>query len=86
MTKPFSLAFKQKMVARLTGKEAISARQLGLDTGVRQQTLSRWAQEASRLPVMPTPRPKRDWSVETKIQILAKATECLGLLGVLRSI
>ena len=37
MTKPFSLAFKQKMMARLTGKDAVSARQLALETGLRQQ-------------------------------------------------
>jgi hypothetical protein len=41
VTKPFSLAFKQKMVARLTGKDAVSARQLAPETGLRQQTLSR---------------------------------------------
>ena len=46
MTKPFSLAFKQKMVQRLTGKNAVSAMQLARETGVRQQNLSRWLQEA----------------------------------------
>ena len=78
MTKPFSLAFKQKMVARLTGKEAISARQLALETGLRQQTLSRWAQDASSLPVMPAKRSKHEWSIEEKIRILAKATTLTG--------
>ena len=53
MTKPFSLAFKQKMVARLTGKDAVSARQLALETGLRQQTVSPWLEEASSLPIMP---------------------------------
>jgi transposase len=61
VTKPFSLAFKQKMMARLTGKDAVSARQLALETGLRQQTLSRWLQEASSLPIMPAKRPRRDW-------------------------
>lgn len=78
MTKPFSLAFKQKMVARLTGKDAVSARQLALETGLRQQTLSRWMQEASSLPVMPAKRPRRDWSIEEKIRILAKASTLTG--------
>ena len=64
MTKPFSLAFKQKMVARLTGKDAVSACQLASETGLRQQTLSRWVQEASSLPIMPAKRPRRDWSIE----------------------
>ena len=78
MTKPFSLAFKQKMVARLIGKDAVSARQLAGETGLRQQTLSRWLQEASSLPIMPTKRPKREWSIEEKIRILAKASPLTG--------
>jgi transposase len=78
VTKPFSLAFKQKMVARLTGKDAVSARQLALETGLRQQTLSQWLQEASSLPVMPAKRPRRDWSIEEKIRILAMASPLTG--------
>ena len=78
MTKPFSPAFKKKMVARLIGKDAVSARQLAVETGLRQQTLSRWLQEASSLPVMPAKRPKRDWSIEEKIRILAKASTLTG--------
>jgi DNA-binding transcriptional ArsR family regulator len=78
VTKPFSLAFKQKMVARLTGRDAVSARQLALETGLRQQTLSRWLQEASSLPVMPAKRPRRERSIEEKIQILAKASTLTG--------
>lgn len=78
MTKPFSLAFKQKMVARLTGKDAVSARQLALETGLRQQTLSRWWQEASSLPIMTAKRPRRTWSIEDRIRILAKASTLTG--------
>lgn len=44
MSKPFSVVFKQKMVQRLTGKNAVSALQLARETGVRQQNLSRWLQ------------------------------------------
>src|SRR5262245_40264994 len=62
------------MVARLTGKDPISARQLALVTGLRQQTLSRWVQDASNLPVMPAKRPRRTWSIEEKIRILAEAS------------
>jgi transposase-like protein len=72
--KPFSLTFKQRMVTRLTGKDAVIARQLALETGLRQQTLSRWLQEASTLPVMQAKRPRRDWSIEEKIRILATAS------------
>ena len=46
VTRPFSLAYKQKMLDRLTGKDAVSARQLALETGLRQLTLSRWLQDA----------------------------------------
>ena len=78
MTKPFSLAFRQKMVTRLTGKDAVSAHQLALETGLRQQTLSRWLREASSLPLMPPQRPRRDRSIEEKIRILAKACTLMG--------
>jgi len=50
MTKPYSEAFKRKMVERLIGKDAISAVQLSKETGVRQQNLSRWLMEARSLP------------------------------------
>jgi transposase-like protein len=59
MTKPFSVAFKQKMVQRLSGKNAVSASQLAREIGIRQQNLSRWLQEARSLPVM-ADKPKRD--------------------------
>lgn len=66
------------MLTRLIGKDAVSARQLAVETGLRQQTLSRWLQEASSLPVMPAKRPKRDWSIEDKIRILAKTSTLTG--------
>ena len=52
MTRPYSLAFKQKMVERLIGKHAQSALQLAKETGVRQQNLSRWLEEARSLPLV----------------------------------
>jgi hypothetical protein len=33
MTRPYSIAFKQKMVERLTGKNAVSAIELARQTG-----------------------------------------------------
>jgi hypothetical protein len=79
MTKPFSVAFKQKMVERLTGKNAVSATQLAQETGVRQQNLSRWLQEARSLPIM-ADRPKhvRAWTVEKKVRVLAEASQLNG--------
>jgi hypothetical protein len=80
MTKPFSVAFKQKMVQRLTGKNAVSAMQLARETGVRQQNLSRWLQDARSLPIM-ADRPKpvvRLWTVERKARVLAEACNLDG--------
>ncbi len=81
MTKPFSVAFKQEMVQRLTGKQAMSASQLARATGVRQQNLSRWLQEARSLPIVAHNKPKpagREWTVEQKVRVLAEASQLDG--------
>src|SRR5271170_4652092 len=80
MTKPFSMGFKQKMVQRLTGNSAVSALQLARETGVRQQNLSRWLQEARSLPIMADkPKPAvREWTVEQKARVLADASDLDG--------
>jgi transposase-like protein len=80
MSKPFSVAFKQKMVQRLTGKNAVSALQLARETGVRQQNLSRWLEEARSLPIMADkPRPAtREWTVEQKARVLTEACKLDG--------
>ena len=74
------MAFKQKMVQRLTGNSAVSASQLAREAGVRQQNLSRWLQEARSLPIM-ADRPKpavREWTVEQKARVLAEASNLDG--------
>jgi len=79
MTKPFSVAFKQKMVERLTGKNAVSATQLARETGVNQQSLSRWLQEARSVPLMvDKPKPLRMWTIEQKARVLAEACHLDG--------
>jgi hypothetical protein len=80
MTKPFSVTFKQKMVERLTGKNAVSAMQLARETGVRQQNLSRWLEQARSLPtVAKKPKPVvREWTVELKARVLAEASNLDG--------
>ena len=79
MSKPFSVAFKQKMVNRLTGKNAMSATQLARETGVAQQNLSRWLQEARSLPLMvDKPKPVRIWTIEQKVHVLAEACDLDG--------
>jgi transposase len=78
MTRPYSLAFKQKMVQRLTGKDAVSALQLARETGVRQQNLSRWLEEARSLPVVATGSGKTPWTIEQKARVLAEASNLSG--------
>ncbi len=79
MTRPYSLAFKQKMVQRLTGKNPVSALELSRETGIRQQNLSRWLDEARSLPLVASDKAKaRKWTVEQKARVLAEAS---GLSG-----
>ena len=81
MRKPYSVAFKQKMVTRLTGKNAVSARYLAEETGVSQETLSRWLREARRLPLMPKNTQNRKGkrlTVDEKIQVLGRAAQLTG--------
>jgi hypothetical protein len=79
MTKAYSIAFKQKMVERLTGKNAVNPSELGREVGIRQQNLSRWLQEARSLPAVASNTPKaRIWTVEQKVQALAGAANLSG--------
>lgn len=79
MTRPYSVAFKQKMVQRLTGKDAVSALQLSRETGVQQQSLSRWLRDARSLPFMASKeRVVREWTVEQKARVLADAATLSG--------
>jgi len=79
MTKPYSVAFKQKMVQQLTGKDAVSASQLSRQTGVRQQNLSRWLEQARSLPLMaPDKSMGKHWPVEHKARILTEGSQLTG--------
>lgn len=79
MTRPYSLAFKQKMIERLTGKEALSASQLSRQTGVRQQNLSRWLQEARSLPLVGSRDvTEQAFTLEQKARVLADAANLRG--------
>ena len=66
------------MVARMTGKHAVSATQLASEMGLRQQTLSRWLLETSSLPVMSPKGSRRTWTLEDKIRILAAGAPLTG--------
>jgi transposase len=76
MTRAFSIEIKQKMVERLTGKNSISAAQLARETGITQQNLSRWLEEARSTPF--TCSSHRAWTVEQKARIVAHASELGG--------
>lgn len=79
MTKPFSPAYKNKMVERMTGRDAASARQMSRETGLSQETLSRWLREAHSLPLMPSDKkPMKKRSVEDKALILTEAAKLTG--------
>jgi transposase-like protein len=79
MTRAYSPAFRQKMVARLIGIDAVSASRLSRESGVRQQNLSRWLQEARGLPFMSSDWPTvRRWTVPQKARLLTEAAEFTG--------
>ena len=79
MTRPYSVAFKRKMVERLTGRDAISANQLAKEAGVRQHILSRWLREARNLPEVDARKLSgREWTVAQKARLLGDASELTG--------
>lgn len=76
MTRAYSPAFKRRMVARLIGSDAVSALQLSRETGIRQQNLSRWLEEARSLPCMTRHTPVLGrWTARQKARLLADAGE-----------
>ena len=79
VSKAYSVAFKQKMVAKLIGKHATSANRLSQETGVSQTALSQWRAQARNVPSMALEkRPRQTWTVGRKVEILAKAAELDG--------
>jgi transposase len=79
VSRPYSAAFKRKMITQLIGKDAVSAHVLGNRSGIPQVTLSRWLSETRTLPAMAhrknNPRP---WSIDEKVRILAEAAKLTG--------
>jgi transposase-like protein len=80
------------MVAKLVGPHAMTATDLGHETGLAQATLSRWLKEASKLPgKMPRDDEKKPvkrkqpqaWTPEEKLQVVLEAASLSeGELGV----
>lgn len=73
---PYTEGFKARMVARMSGPEAISATALAREVGVTQPTLSRWLRER-RLAVMKSNAPKRrrSWSPQEKLRVVYEASQ-----------
>jgi|SRR4051812_11221229 len=79
MAKPYSMAFRRKMVARLVGKDSASANELARQSGVSQAALSAWLREARNVPDVSSKKPvARDWSVEEKVRVLGEASKLQG--------
>src|SRR5262249_17932382 len=80
MPKHYSPAFRAKMVQRMTGPNAVSACQLEQETGMRQETLSKWLRDARTLTPMPPkkPPPAPTRSVEDKARIVSEASKLEG--------
>ena len=80
MTKPFSIPYKQKMIERLTGNSPDSARKVSAQTGISQQTLSRWLQEARSVPDVPAKKKRtaKTWTVDEKVRVLGEAATMNG--------
>lgn len=79
MGRAYSVAFKQKMLARLVGRTAVSACELARETGVSQEALSRWLRKARRLPPMGSDKRKtRTWSLAKKMEVLTLGSKLDG--------
>jgi len=83
----YSEGFKARMVTKMLEPEATSACGLARETGVPQQTLSRWLQEARMVNGMskdkhqqtgdggPAARRPQDWSAQEKLEAVQQASE-----------
>jgi len=69
------MALKQQMVARLSGANAPSAAQLARETGITQQNLSRWLNQARKRPWGSDDDMAPSMTVEQKARILAHAEQ-----------
>jgi transposase len=79
MTRAYSHAFRQKIIARLIGPDAPSQAQLARETGVKQQNLSRWLEEAREpSPVSSDENDIVPRSVQDKARILDRGIQLTG--------
>jgi transposase len=77
LVKPYTEAFKSRMVRRLVGPTAQSANAVAQEIGVSQATLSRWLVAARNVSGMTRSVPKQ-WTGVEKLRVV---TEARGLSG-----
>lgn len=82
---PYPQSFKEAMVQKLTGPNAVTANALADQVGVPQSSLSRWLREASTLSPMKKrnkqskeARSPREWTPEEKLKAVVTAAELSG--------
>lgn len=80
---PYTEQFKEQMVRRMMGPEALSATALGKQVGWPQSTLSKWLKRATTLGAMTSeseqqPPVTKKWTAQEKLRVLAAAE---GLSG-----
>jgi transposase len=79
MPQPYSSSFKDRMVRRLVGRDAVSATALSSEVGVSQATLSRWLKNAGNVPSMtksrngPRPPSRKQWTASEKLRAIVDA-------------
>src|ERR1700685_3651575 len=78
MSKRFPVALKLQMVDRMRGVNRISAAQLSRETGITQQSLSRWLNSARSHLWLSANDVASSWTVEQKVRILTNAGSFVG--------
>jgi transposase-like protein len=78
----YSQGLRARLIQRMSGPRATSATALSKETGVSQQTLSRWLREASTLQVMGDrdnetrgSQQPQQWTVEEKLRVVIAAAQ-----------
>lgn len=80
----YNEAFRDSMVRKMAGPQALSASELARQFGVHQSTLSRWLREAGRVASMSQSkttgkqRRPQDWPAEEKLAVVLEAASLEG--------
>jgi transposase len=72
MPQQYSTAFKNRMLRRLIGPDAVSANALAREVGVGQTILSRWLRESRTVEPMSSSK-KKQWTGAEKLRVVIDA-------------